>query len=258
MCVLLLASLISLLSTILIMARKVKYPARKKQIIRCRLYRCFARTSSAFAVGMMVIMLPMFLHGVLGTTLFKATVRATAGDTKEVQTISNNMKTILMLQEDEWIKLSTQEKLNVIQTVANIESYYLGLPNELNVGVVNLPEYTLAEYSDSTHTIYINLTHLENDQAQDILDSCCHEAFHAYQHRLVDAYNAAPDNTKNLRIYNKAALYVDEFNNYVDGDEDFYTYYLQECESDAREYAEKAVEDYMSRIYEYLENNAAE
>lgn len=194
---------------------------------------------------MMVIMLPMFLHGAFGTTLLKSNVRATAENTKQEQTISNNIETILRLQESGWVKLSTQEKLDVIQTVANIEAHYLGLPNELNVGAANLSEYTLAAYSDPIHTVYINLTHLENDQATDILDSCCHEAYHAYQHRLVDTYNFAPKRSKSLRVYKKAALYVDEFNNYVDGYEDFCSYYFQECESDAREYAEEAVEDYL-------------
>lgn len=225
--VLLLASVISLLFAILILARKVKNPAKKKQVIRLRLYRCFMRTSSVFAVGMLVIMLPMFLHGAFGTALFKSNVHATAENMKQEQTISNNIETILKLQESEWIKLSTQEKLDVIQTVANIEAHYLGLSNELNVGVANLPEYTLAAYSDPTHTVYINLTHLENDRAQYVLDSCCHEAYHAYQHRLVDAYNSAPESTKSLRVYKKAALYVDEFNNYVDGYEDFCSYYFQ-------------------------------
>lgn len=258
MCILLVASLISLVSAVLILARKVKNPAKKKQIIRRRLYRCFVRTSSVFAVGMIIIMFPMLLHGAFGATLFKSNVRATTENTKQEQTISNNIDTILKLQESEWVKLSTLEKLDVIQTVANIEAHYLDLPSELNVGTANLPEYTLAAYSDATHTIYINLSHLENDQATDVLDSCCHEAYHAYQHRLVDAYNSAPESSKHLKVYKKAALYVDEFNNYVDGYEDFCSYYFQECESDAREYADEAVEDYLYRIYEFLENDATE
>ena len=60
------------------------------------------------------------------------------------------MDTILLLQEDEWEKLSAQERLDVLQTVANIEQRYLGLPNELNVGVANLDADILGYYTDQT------------------------------------------------------------------------------------------------------------
>lgn len=38
----------------------------------------------------------------------------------------------------------------------------------------------------------------------------------------------------------------------VSGEEDFCGYYYQDCESDARDYAEDAVYDYYCRINEYL------
>lgn len=158
----------------------------------------------------------------------------------------------MLLQEDEWNGLTTKEKQDTLQTVANIEAHYLGLANELNVGIANLGEYTLACYNDRTHTISIDLNHLENDSVYDVLDSCCHEAYHSYQHRLVEAYNAADENLKELRIYKSAIQYGLEFNDYIGGDYDFCSYYYQRCEMDARDYAENAVFDYYKKIYEYL------
>ena len=64
---------------------------------------------------------------------------------------------LLFLQDEKWSQLNTQEKLDVMQSVANIESHYLGLPNELNVSVVNLENGTLGSYVDGIHTIYISL-----------------------------------------------------------------------------------------------------
>lgn len=254
-CVLLIAGIISCLFSLLILTRRVKNTAKKTKIVRRRAYRCFWHAVSVFALGMAVIMMPMILHGAFGTTIFKSSVRATSENNYQDQTISNNIEMIMKLQENKWEKLSTQEKLDVMQTVANIEARYLGLSNELNVGATNLAEYTLAAYSDPTHTIYISLNHLENDSAYEVLNSCCHEAYHAYQHRLIDAYNSAEEELKNLRIYKKAVLYIREFNDYADGYENFCAYYYQECESDAREYAEIAVKDYLFRISEYCEDN---
>ena len=40
---------------------------------------------------------------------------------------------------------------------------------------------------------------------------------------------------------------------YKDGSTDFCGYYTQDCENDARDYAEDAVSDYYWRIMEHLE-----
>lgn len=78
------------------------------------------------------------------------------------------------------------------------------------------------------------------------------------QHRLVDTYNAADENSKGLRIYRPAAQYGQEFSNYIDGDYDFCSYYYQDCEIDARDYAEDAVYDYYDRIFEYLNETSTD
>lgn len=251
--VLLVSMVLSLLIGILVMTRRINKKRSVKCVIAKRLRKCITMTGNIYAVALAVIMVPLLLQGAFGITLFKPGVNAEIGIETEKQTISGNIDTILKLQEEEWYSLSTKDKLNVLQCVANIEADYLGISNELNVGASNLPEYTLACYSDISHTIYINLEHLENDSVAEVLNSCCHEAYHSYQHRLVDAYNETPEEIQKLRIYRNVALYVDEFATYSDGYEDFFSYYSQQCEKDAREYAENAVDDYYSRINEYLE-----
>lgn len=246
------ATVLSLVVAILVMMRKVKKRKNLKRIIVKRLRSCIAATVNIFTVALVVIMAPLFLQGAFGVTLFKSGVEAKIGNENESQTISGNIDTVLKLQDEEWRLLSTNDKLDVLQCVANIEAHYLGLSNELNVGASNLPEYTLACYSDASHTIYINLEHLENDSVEEVLNSCCHEAYHGYQHRLVDAYNESSEENQRLRIYRSAVYYIEEFADYADGYEDFCSYYSQRCEMDARAYAEDAVVDYYSRIDEYL------
>ncbi len=243
--------------SVFIMTRKFKNRRNKGKVIKRRLHRCCVASQSIVAIALLVVMGTIGAHGVFGDNILNSSISATANNQSVPQTISNNIDTILLLQEEEWANLTTQEKLDILQTVANIEAHYLGLPNELNVGTANLDENTLACYNDRTHTISIDLNHLENDSVYDVLNSCCHEAYHSYQHRLVDAYNAADENSRGLRIYKLAVQYGQEFNNYVDGDHDFCSYYYQDCEIDARDYAEDAVYDYYDRIYEYLNEKSS-
>lgn len=254
---LLLALAVSIAGGIVVMTRKIKTRKNKKRVIMGRMTRCIELSASTLAIALAAIMFPYIFKGIVGTSIFNSDVEAKKGTVAEKQTISANIDTVLKLQQEEWKALSTKEKLNVLQCIANIEASYLGISNELNVGASNLEQNTLASYDDGTHTIYIDLDLLEKSSAEDVLDSLCHEAYHGYQHRLVDVYNSSSEEDRQLRVFNKVADYADEFGGaYVDGDEDFYTYYSQQCETDARAYAKNAVEDYYSRIDAYLEESA--
>lgn len=245
---------VAFLLCVLVMTRSIPNKRRRKRIIKRRVHNCVINTFNIVAVAMAVIMIPMITDGALGNSLFDAHTEAKAGVSVNQQTLSGNIDTVLKLQENEWAKLSTNEKLDVMQTVANIEAHYLGVPNEINVGIANLREGTLACYSDSKHMVYISLDHMETDTASEILNSCCHEVFHCYQHRLIDAFNNAGEELKELRIFKEVTAYKDEFDSYVDGHLDPCAYYFQQCEQDARKYAESAVEDYYARIEDYLES----
>lgn len=250
--ILLLSLGVSTVGGILVMTRRIKKRKNMKRVIMNRMTRCFELSASILAIAMAVIMVPVMFQGTVGMTIFKANMEAKKGEVSEDQTVSANIDTVLKLQEEEWKDLSTKEKLNVLQCVANIEANYLGISNELNVGTSNLDENVLASYVDGTHTICIDLKHLEKSSAKDVLNSCCHEAYHSYQHRLVDVYNDSSEETRKLRVYKRVADYADEFSAYIDGDENFCTYYSQQCETDARAYAENAVEDYYSKIEKYM------
>lgn len=168
------------------------------------------------------------------------------------QKISNNIDTILLLREEEWEKLSVQERLNVLQTVANIEATYLGLPHELNVTVKALDENTQGHYDDSTYTIAINVDHISEDSAEALVETVAHEAYHAYERRLVDLYYSADSQERNLLLFGRIEEYRDNFDNYIDGNEDLLGYATQAVELDSIKYAIAAVVDYYDAIEEYL------
>ena len=217
-----------------------------------RLYSCFQFSQFSFAAAFLVIMIFLGGQGILGQTLLSASRKAEITDPASERAL--DMDTLLLLQEDQWEDLTVKERLNVMQYVANREAGYLGVPHELQVGTANLEEQTKGAYVDSFHMIYISLELLQYGTAHQALEVVLHEAAHAFQYRLADAYLQVDDNTKNLMPFRKAALYAEELHSYKDGDEDFDVYYNQTCEEDSREYAEKGVEMYYHLIETYLED----
>ena len=248
-----LSLLLSITYMVLIFKPNIRATARKKAIIRTRLIKSFLGTQTVGACCMTVMILVLGVSSFFGILCFSPSEEPAKRSNSEAVTIANNIEVVSQLEEDKWSTLSTAEKLNTLQTVANIEVYYLGLPHELNVIAGPLSENTLACYNDRTHVITINIDHLESDSAHDILDSVCHEARHAYQHRLCDVYDSVSDEQKELLVFYNVQMYKQEFSSYVDGKDDAIGYYFQWCESDSRSYAREAVIDYYSKIETYLE-----
>lgn len=153
------------------------------------------------------------------------------------------------------MKISVQERVDTLQIVANIECSYLGLPHELSVGAEPMEETTIAFYRDSTHQIRVNIECLESMTAHEMLDAVCHEAYHAYQHRLCDAWKSVGNEYKNLMAFSKVPDYLDNFEHYADGEDDYFKYYFLMCEQTARQYAASAMEDYYWKIEYYLETD---
>lgn len=247
------ASVLSIGFGICIICRKIKNKMNSKRIIKKRLVRSLSLTRQILSLGLAVIICCSAVSPFFGFTVINASAKSATQSNLSEQSLSNNIETIKLLQDDLWKELSVKEKLNVLQTVANVEQRYLGLPNELNVGAANLREGVSAEYRDDTHQITISLDSLLSSSSWELLNSVCHEAYHCYEYRLVDVYSSSNEENRNLRIFYHADSYTEEFSNYISGsEEDFYSYYNQVCEKDARDYADEAVIDYQQRIIEYL------
>ena len=252
--VFILAGLISTLFAVVTMCRRIR-SKKTWLVIAKRIKRIIVQMQHLFAIGLFATMLVLGVGAFFGSSLLQPEVIATTYEEAEEQTINNNIESVLMLQEELWVDLSVPERLNILQTVANIERRYLGIPYELNVGVANLGEYTLGYYDDRKHQVIVSLDSLINDPAEEVLNTVCHESYHAYQYCIVFVLENADEESKNLRLFRDARNYAEEFCDYKSGGNGFYDYYYQECEMDAREYAEDAVFDYYKRIEEYLFEN---
>lgn len=186
---------------VLVLKPKIRAKARKEAVIKARLVRSFLGTRTVVACCLSIMVLVLGVSSFFGVLFFSPSENPVNRSSGEGVTIAKNIEVVSLLEEKEWSALSTPAKLNVLQTVVNIETYYLGLPHELNVITGPLPENTMACYKDRTHVITINIDHLEVDQAHDILDSLCHEARHAYQHRLCDVYDSISEEQRELLVF---------------------------------------------------------
>ena len=198
----------------------------------------------------------LFCRTYVGGALLSAGESATSTYGDEY-TIAENMDTVLLLQEDEWKKLSLEERLDVLQCICNIEGNYLGLNRKIHIYASKLDEQVMGDYNDSASSIQISVELLESGDPYETLDTVCHEMFHAAQHRYVEIYKGLDDSSKNSYFLYNASVYAEEFQNYKSGRKssdvsEFLDYYGQWCEHDARSYAQDAVVDYYKRIAEYL------
>ncbi|MPM07776.1 hypothetical protein SDC9_54084 [bioreactor metagenome] len=229
-----------------VMCRKIENRGRCGAVLMRRLRHGVLGGRTLFAICLTLLFVPIGLKLALGYDLFYPAV-APAASAAENHTIAGHLEELQRLEEDTWETLDSTERLDLLQTVANIEDTYLGLPHELNVTAGDLPQSIVGQYDDRTHTITLDADYLETRLAHEVLDTVCHEAYHAYQHRLCDAYDSLDNDFKGLLLFYRTEKYTVDFENYNSG-YDFDAYYSQQVEIDARNYAADAVEDYYAKI----------
>ena len=222
----------------------------KCQYIMGMLSRCLFYMYFAIVICMTIILVFMLINRIAGNNLISTKVDSyeTVGSH---YSIDDHMDEILLLQESKWKKLDTTEKLKVLNTVANIEASNMGISHIINLGTSKLDKQILGQYSNEKYTVYIDIDHLENDDVNDVLNSVCHEVRHCYQHLIVEEYESAAPESKNLMLYKDAIIYKQEFEHYGDLTKDIMRYYTLNCEVDARNCAENAVIVYNKLISAY-------
>lgn len=252
--------LVSLIATVVLSAGYIfiisttKIASRRPRalIIIKKIRHCLLGMRTITTCCLLLIVASVAAGTLFGVSLTRSSVSPSKEKTGSTWTIANNIDMVCRFSETKWYALSSEEKTTAMQVIANIECRYLGLPHELTLITASLPGNTLASYDDRTHTIKIDIDHFEESPPDEIIDSICHEAYHAYQYRLCDAYDSMDDQYRSLLDFYDVAFYKQKFQNYSSGEDDFYIYYIQRCEVKARSYAKSAVAEYEYKISKYL------
>ncbi len=244
-------AVISLLLSILVLFRRIRRRDKRYLIIKRRVENAAILWKRNSAIASLVIMVPVATSSLLyGTVLnSKAEVVKVYGDEHSLKA---NIEVISDIEPSRWETLSIEQKLLVAQKIVNTEARFYGVTHEILVGTDDLSIGTLAYYRDSTHQIVIDLDHLANGYSYDVLSSLLHEVYHAYTWDLIKLYQKLDEEERNLLIFYDASVYVKEFADYKDGDENFYAYYTQLAEIHAREAGETESLEYIKAINEYL------
>lgn len=234
-----------------VLSQKIRNRKYKKQIMKLRIKFGFSGSRVIAAFCMLVFLVPLCANILFGKNMAFNNTKSEVPVSDGKYTIENNIEVLTRLNSENWEQLDLNDRVDVLQTIANIEADYLGLTNELNVKLVKTDENVVATYTDKNHTINVNILCLDRMSSCEMLNTVLHEAYHGYQYRLCDAYHSVGDEYKTLRAFANVPSYEKEFRNYTYGSDNWYTYYRQECESRARYYAEEREYDYFEAIRFY-------
>ena len=147
-------------------------------------------------------------------------------------------------EDGTWKRYSIQEKITVMQQLADFETEMLGIPS-VTITADLIGAYTLGAYSDETNEILINTKHLDGSPAEECIDTVCHEVRHSMQYQIVSSIDW--DNP----IFQTP--YFDELRSWLQNQENYKNAWLngfeeyenQPLEVDARDYAARETEKIM-------------
>lgn len=213
-------------------------------------------------VGGLCIYLLLVSNWGSGVDVFKEITYAT--NVRDLSTTTaeslweNNKESLQLLAKDVYVQLSTQEKLNALQELVNIECEYLGVePCQLRMK--ELEVNVAAQYCENDGSISISPKYVNADISFNAIDVLLHEIYHCYQYACIRDYAAMlaaglePD--MELKYYRDCARWMKEFENYyncTDADyfDDYYRYASQSIEVSANEYSNMWLEAYWTYINE--------
>lgn len=234
--------------SILLITAPIHQFKNKKVVIRKRFYQLVNNTRILSSFLLCGIVIVAAIGAILGFQVIKAqSFHDQSSNMDNSQSLLAYSKELQGLQNTQWESLSIQQKVNLLQLVTNIESNYLGLPDNLKIHCKNLAPDVAGNYNHKTRTISVATDLLLYNGPKDCVDTIIHEVYHSYEHHLCTVYETLDKQYQSLYFLRNAATYLYEFEHYNSGGDDFLDYYLQACEIDSREFA-----CYRLTIYNHL------
>ena len=172
-----------------------------------------------------------------------------ANDTAETNSdiYPKNQELWNCFKEKNWKKYSLQEKVAIMQLLADFETQLLRIPS-ININAGMIGTYTLGSYNDETNEIFINTKHLDRSSAEECIGTICHEVRHYMQAQIVKSVDW------NNSIFQTP--YFDELRSWRDNQESYknmWVYGAQEyedqpLEKDARSFEKNETAKIMSYV----------
>lgn len=181
--------------------------------------------------------------------------------------LSANIATVAKMDPDGgWAVLTTEEKMDVLETICRIECRFLGMRDSAPcLELAYLEDGLLGQYDHKEDKITLSYNYIidTNVSAYSICQVLCHEMYHRYQRYQINMLEAIRNNDAtakyaDLLLLDSVSIYEEELNHYVspiEGSElSYYLYHSQRLEHDAEKFGNEAVYQYYEKIQDYLKN----
>ena len=224
----------------------------RKVCLSKRIWHGILGCRTIITVCLLFFIVPLYISSIFGVHLYTSDVEPATSPAEDTEwTVKNKIDTVKLLEEDSWAELNTQERLDVLGTIVNIEVRYLGINHPITLECGMLEGGTAAHYENDSNCIVVDLPFLVDSGASEVLHAICHESYHAYQYQQVELFSLIPEKYRNMLMFDSVEEYEKEFRNYEDGNDDLAAYVLQKCEIDANRYASYSVDEYYKLIGKY-------
>ena len=235
---------------IAVLARRIKSDDStvSKKVILNRFRACLNGLRTVTAVCCAVLIVYVLCLSAFSSPSVIPAVKPTADVVEAKQDVLvENMSAISGIDPSVWETLTLDERINVMQTLANVERVQLGICHEINICADSLGFGTYGTYDHATHTVKLNFDILEDKDPTECVITLCHEVRHAFQRNLSEAYLSLDKDYQQLAIFDDARDFYENFDDYKNTSEDgFSEYEDQPVEVDSRKYSEDRADFYFS------------
>ncbi len=243
----------------IIVANKIPdEPRRRLKMLKVGLLRFLNGIRNITAVCLSILV--FYLSGLCAfdsPSLIPAVKPTVAVEQNKDEVLKEKMPVISRIDKSIWKTLSFEERLDTVQTIANVENLQVGITHEVRVCAESMGLGVYGQYDSTNHTIYINTELLEDDNPIQCIDTLCHELRHVYQYNVVDAYLALDEEYQQLEIFDDARRYYENLDDYQSASRDgFDAYEKQVVEEDSRKHGKMRSVYYFWLAGKYLADEA--
>ncbi|MBR3781358.1 MAG: hypothetical protein IKK63_09185 [Clostridia bacterium] len=229
-------------------------PDKRRKMFKNGIAHCLNGTKSIVAVCLSVLIIYVTgLSAFDSPSLVPAVKPSASVEEDKDECLKNNLPAISKIEKSIWETVPFEDRLDTLQTMANVETVRSGISHEINICAEDLGLGTYGCYDFQSHTVTINTRIIEDDDPTDAVTTLFHEIRHAYQHDLTDFYLSIDKDFQQLAIFDDVRkLYenIDDYKSvYKDG---FDEYESQAMEVDCRENGESKAAFYFEAVDKYL------
>ncbi len=204
------------------------------------------RRLSAIILAGLLLFSPLYIF--LGRTIIEPKIKG------NIQVSESHSGFAEALNESLWNEKNVEDKADAVQMIVDEVCGDLGVDDIPSVKILKMNDYTNAAYNAAKNEIKVNTKLLER-MPEDVIESVSHETYHKYQHELATLYESMTKKQQKLALFNEAREYIDEFENYTSGEDDFEKYRNQALEVNARHFARIETDKLLDIIKESRHEN---